>query len=282
MNSRMINVGFGNSVVASRVLLVVNPKSSPIKKLKDEAKLQKKLIDVTEGRKTRAILFSLRSNQKPSIFALPPLKNKMRTDMKGNLIIISAPSGTGKTTILKKIMPHLNGLTFSVSHTTRSPRQGEEDGKDYHFVNTDAFLALRDQGGFLEWAEVHGNFYGTSKNEVDATLEDGHDVFLDIDIQGARQVRTAAPDAISIFVSPPSWQEQEKRLNSRGTDSPETIALRLANAKAEMADVDLYDYVVMNDDLDTAARMFEAIILAMRAKNRRDVSGAPLNVPEGQ
>lgn len=202
--------------------------------------------------------------------------------MKGNLIIISAPSGTGKTTILKKIMPHLNGLTFSVSHTTRAPRQGEEDGKDYHFVNTDTFLALRDQGGFLEWAEVHGNFYGTSKNEVDATLEDGHDVFLDIDIQGARQVRTAAPDAISIFVSPPSWQEQEKRLNGRGTDSPETIALRLANAKAEMADVDLYDYVVMNDDLDTAARMLEAIILAMRAKNRRDVSGAPLNVPEGQ
>ncbi len=202
--------------------------------------------------------------------------------MKGNLIIISAPSGTGKTTILKKIMPHLQGLTFSVSHTTRTPRTGEENGTDYHFVSKDDFLKLRDQGGFLEWAEVHGNFYGTSKQEVEGRLAEGLDVFLDIDIQGARQVRQAAPDAISIFISPPSWQEQEKRLNGRGTDSPETIQLRLANAKAEMADVDLYDFVVINDDLDSAARLLEAIILAMRAKNRRTISGAPLHLPSGQ
>lgn len=202
--------------------------------------------------------------------------------MKGNLIIISAPSGTGKTTILKKIMPHLQGLTFSVSHTTRTPRTGEENGTDYHFVSKDDFLKLRDQGGFLEWAEVHGNFYGTSKQEVEGRLAEGLDVFLDIDIQGARQVRQAAPDAISIFISPPSWQEQEKRLNGRGTDSPETIQLRLANAKAEMADVDLYDFVVINDDLDSAARLLEAIILAMRAKNRRTISGKPLHLPSGQ
>jgi guanylate kinase len=199
--------------------------------------------------------------------------------MKGNLIIISAPSGTGKTTILKKIMPRLQGLTFSVSHTTRSPRLGEEQGKDYQFVSKDAFLALRDQGGFLEWAKVHDNYYGTSKKEVTDRLNQGIDVFLDIDIQGARQVRKAAPDAISIFICPPSWQEQEKRLTGRGTDSPETIALRLKNAKAEMADVDNYDYVVINDDLDSAARMLEAIILAMRAKNRRHLSGAPLCLP---
>lgn len=202
--------------------------------------------------------------------------------MKGNLIIISAPSGTGKTTILKKVMPHLQGLAFSVSHTTRAPRSGEENGKDYHFVSKDAFRTLRDQGGFLEWAEVHGNFYGTSKKEVADQLGQGLDVFLDIDIQGARQVRKAAPDAISIFISPPSWQEQKKRLIGRGTDSAETIELRLANAKEEMADVGLYDYVVMNDDLDTAARMLEAIILAMRAKNRRQISGAPLDLPDGQ
>lgn len=199
--------------------------------------------------------------------------------MQGNLIIISAPSGTGKTTILKKIMPHLQGLTFSVSHTTRAPRAGEVNGKDYHFVSKEAFVALRDQGGFLEWAEVHGNFYGTSRQEVATRVAQGLDVFLDIDIQGARQVRQAAPEAISIFISPPSWQEQQRRLTGRGTDSTETIALRLANAKAEMADVDLYDYVVVNDDLDTAARMLEAIILAMRAKQRRQISGAPLCLP---
>lgn len=202
--------------------------------------------------------------------------------MKGNLLIISAPSGTGKTTILKKIMPHLQGLTFSVSHTTRAPRSGEENGTDYHFISPDDFRALRDQGGFLEWAEVHGNFYGTSKKEVDARLNNGLDVFLDIDIQGARQVRQAAPEAISIFITPPSWQEQEKRLKGRDTDSDETIKLRLANAQAEMADVDLYDYVVMNDDLNTAARMLEAIILAMRAKNRRHLNGEPLDLPAGQ
>lgn len=200
--------------------------------------------------------------------------------MKANLIIISAPSGTGKTTILKKIMPHLQGLTFSVSHTTRAPRCGEENGKDYYFVSKEAFLDLRDQGGFLEWAEVHGNFYGTSKKEVAARLNDGIDVFLDIDIQGARQVRQAAPEAISIFICPPSWQEQERRLTERGTDCLDTIRLRLTNAKAEMADIGLYDYVVMNDDLDTAARMLEAIILAMRAKNRRHINGTPLCLPE--
>lgn len=202
--------------------------------------------------------------------------------MKGSLIIISAPSGTGKTTILKKIMPHLKGLTFSISHTTRAPRSGEENGKDYHFVSKDAFVALRVQDGFLEWAEVHGNFYGTSKKEVQERLDNGIDVLLDIDVQGARQVRKAAPDAISIFISPPSWQEQKKRLTGRGTDCAETIELRLANAKAEMADVGLYDYVVMNDDLDTAVGMLEAIILAMRAKNRRHSSGAPLELPTAQ
>ncbi|MDR9501859.1 MAG: guanylate kinase [Desulfurivibrionaceae bacterium] len=202
--------------------------------------------------------------------------------MKGNLIIISAPSGTGKSTLLQKVLPRLQGLTFSVSHTTRAPRQGEKDGREYHFVSREAFLALRDQGGFLEWAEVHGNFYGTSREEVAARVARGLDVFLDIDIQGARQVRQAAADAISIFISPPSWEEQEKRLMGRGTDSAETIRLRLANAKAEMAEAGFYDFVVVNDDLETAARMLEAIVLAMRAKNRRHVSGEPLCLPEGQ
>jgi len=199
----------------------------------------------------------------------------------GNLIIISAPSGTGKTTILKQIMARLDGLAFSVSHTTRPPRSGEEDGRDYHFVDKEGFVALRDDHGFLEWAEVHGNFYGTSRKEVADRQAMGQDVLLDIDIQGARQVRQAAPEAISIFIAPPSWQEQEKRLKGRGTDSAETIALRLANARAEMADVDFYDFVVVNDELETAARMLEAVILAMRAKTRRDHNGAPLSLPEG-
>ncbi len=201
--------------------------------------------------------------------------------MKGNLIILSAPSGTGKTTIVKKIMPHMERLTFSVSHTTRPPRQGEENGIDYHFTSKEQFQELINAGGFLEWAEVHGNFYGTSQEAVDQWLDQGYDVFLDIDVQGARQVNEAAPDAISIFITPPSWPEQERRLRDRGTDSDETIALRLNNAKKEMRDIDDYDFVIVNDELEQAAEMMKSVILAMRAMSRRDTTGTPLNIPDG-
>ena len=165
---------------------------------------------------------------------------------RGNLFIISAPSGTGKTTILKQVMSELERLVFSVSHTTRPPRANEVDGKDYHFVNRDVFKKMRAQGEFLEWAEVHRNFYGTSVSSVNSHLADGVDVVLDIDVQGARQIREVkAGDAVFIFIMPPSWDELEKRLTRRGTDSRETINLRLSNARKEMHEVDLYDYVII-------------------------------------
>ncbi len=193
--------------------------------------------------------------------------------MKGNIIILSAPSGTGKTTILKKVMPELGPISFSISHTTRAPRTGEENGVDYHFVDTDEFLHLKDQGDFIEWAEVHGNYYGTSVQSVLGLQAEGQDVVLDIDIQGARQVRKKLPESSSIFIIPPSWEEQEKRLRGRGTDDDETIHLRLDNAKKELSDIDLYDFVVVNDTIDKAAAMFKAIILSLRAKQRRLTSG---------
>lgn len=202
--------------------------------------------------------------------------------MKGNLIILSAPSGTGKTTIVKKIMPEVERLTFSISHTTRSPRAGEEDGVDYHFVSEEQFKELIAAGDFLEWAEVHGNYYGTSQQAAEEWLDQGYDVFLDIDVQGARQVRETAPEAISIFITPPSWPEQEKRLRERGTDDEETIGLRLNNAKGEMVDIDEYDFVIVNDDLEQAATMMKAVLLAMRAMSRRDISGTALLIPEGE
>lgn len=198
---------------------------------------------------------------------------------RGTLFVISAPSGTGKTTILKKVMSATGNLSFSISHTTRAPRAGEQDGVDYHFVDRDRFVAMRDQGAFLEWAEVHGNFYGTSRAAVDATLADGVDIVLDIDVQGCRQVREAAADAVSLFVVPPSWEELERRLTGRGTDSDETIRLRLANARHEMADVVHYDYVVVNDDLDKAVATMLAIIHAERSRHRRDAAGAPMSIP---
>jgi len=201
--------------------------------------------------------------------------------VKGNLIIISAPSGTGKTTILKKIFADLHGVTFSISHTTRAPRHGEKNGVDYHFVDHQTFAAMRTKNEFLEWAEVHANFYGTSKKEVEGHLAQGIDVFLDIDVQGARQVRQAAGSVgcCSIFIVPPSWEEQERRLTGRGTDSTETIALRLKNAKMEMRDASLYDYIIVNDTVEQAVDTLRAIIIAERSRTRRDRDGRPLSLP---
>ncbi len=185
----------------------------------------------------------------------------------GLLLVVSAPSGCGKTTILKQVMAKISGLEFSVSHTTRQPRVGERDGSDYHFVSKEDFIALRDQqpSGFLEWAEVHGNFYGTSRQNVEALLAAGKDVVLDIDIQGAEQVRKNA-EPVTVFISPPTLAELERRLRGRGTESPEDLAVRLANAEKEMAAAENYRYLIVNDELEQAVRDLQAIITAERRR----------------
>ena len=198
---------------------------------------------------------------------------------KGSLFVISAPSGTGKTTILKKIMDEVERLTFSVSHTTRQPRKGERDGVDYHFVDKPVFTRMREKGDFLEWAEVHGNYYGTSAGQVDKQLARGYDEVLDIDVQGARQVREIAVDAVTVFIAPPSWEEQKKRLSARGTDSAETIELRLANGRREMEDAHLYQYLIINKTVAEAADILRAIILARRSATRRSPDGLALQIP---
>ncbi|MDH4317027.1 MAG: guanylate kinase [Desulfobulbaceae bacterium] len=192
--------------------------------------------------------------------------------------IISSPSGGGKTTILKKVFSELPGLVFSVSHTTRPPRTGEMNGRDYHFVDVEEFTVIRDQNpsGFLEWAKVHDNFYGTSRKEVEKLLGEGVDVVLDIDIQGARQIKEAI-EAVSIFIAPPSLAELERRLRGRGTESEEVIALRLANAQREMAAAREYDYLVVNDSLSEAVETVRSIIIGERAKRRRGIAGIPFH-----
>ena len=198
----------------------------------------------------------------------------------GTLFVISAPSGAGKTTLLKRIMATVPSLGFSVSHTTRPPRPGERNGVDYHFVSREEFATMREAGAFLEWAEVHTNLYGTSKQAVAEKLASGVDVFLDIDVQGARQVKTAGElAAVFLFVAPPSWQELEQRLSGRGTESAETVQIRLANARKEMAEAHWYDYLIVNDDLTAATAMLQAVILAERCRGRRDASGAPVAIP---
>jgi guanylate kinase len=195
----------------------------------------------------------------------------------GILFVVSAPSGAGKTTILQKMMAGLPGLVFSVSYTTRGPRPGEQDGRDYHFISHEAFTLIRSRQpiGFLEWAEVHGNLYGTGREEVERLLGAGRDVVLDIDVQGAMQVRKTS-DPILIFIAPPSPAELESRLRKRGTETEATIALRLENARREMQYAEDYDYLIINDRLADAVDCLRSIVVAERCRRRRSSAGVPL------
>ena len=190
---------------------------------------------------------------------------------RGDLFIVSSPSGAGKTTLIRRVLgdPLLSPLYFSVSHTTRPPRLGEADGREYHFVQREEFLVLREADGFLESAEVHGSLYGTSRGEVEPRLSAGVDVLLDIDVQGARQVRSRIQDVVKIFVFPPGREVLESRLRARGTDAPEQVARRLAVAAREMAEFGEYDYAIINDRLERAADDLRAILLARRARSQR-------------
>ena len=198
----------------------------------------------------------------------------------GNLLVISAPSGAGKTTILKPVLKELANLSFSVSHTTRPPRSEEVDGQDYHFINLQKFEKIREANGFIEWAKVHDNFYGTSRQTISEQLAKGMDVILDIDVQGAMQLKKDADlPAIFIFIAPPSMQELEHRLSNRQTESPESLSLRLNNASQELLHAARYDYLIVNDVLEEAIATFKAIVIAQRSAGNRAIDGRPLNWP---
>lgn len=188
---------------------------------------------------------------------------------RGDLFVISAPSGAGKSTLCSRLMEKVPGLVFSVSHTTRAPREGEVHGRDYFFVSEDKFEQLAAQGAFLEWARVHGHFYGTSRKHVMEILSRGEDVILDIDVQGAAQVTEKFPGAVTIFILPPSWEVLEQRLLSRGSDDKETVRVRLRNALKEMEHVSNYAYTVINDQLDEATADLVAIVKAVRNRTPR-------------
>jgi guanylate kinase len=184
----------------------------------------------------------------------------------GQLFVISAPSGVGKTTLVRLLLQELPELRFSVSSTTRPPRPGEADGSDYHFIVKEVFLEGIEAGHFLEWAQVHGEYYGTDRRKVDEWLSAGKDVLLDIDVQGARQVRCVFPAACNIFILPPSWGLLEQRLQARGTESPAQMAVRLTAARREMQEAPWYDFVVVNDILEAAVADLAAIIRAAQCR----------------
>ncbi len=185
---------------------------------------------------------------------------------KGKTFIVSGPSGVGKSTVLKSLFEGRDDLYFSISATTREPREGEQDGVHYHFIDVKHFQDLIEADAFLEYAEYVGNFYGTPKKYVDKAMEDGKDVILDIEVQGALQVCNKRPETIRIFIAPPSWEELERRLKSRGTDSEEKIQKRLLRAKAELQTADVYDYFVINDSVERAVQEISAIMLAEHCK----------------
>lgn len=185
---------------------------------------------------------------------------------KGKVFIVSGPSGVGKSTVLRELFKGRDDLYFSISATTREPREGEEDGVHYHFIDAKRFQELIEADALLEYAEYVGNFYGTPKKYVDKAMNDGKDVILDIEVQGALQVKTKRPETVRIFIAPPSWDELERRLKGRGTDSEEKIRNRLLRAKAELQTADVYDYFVINDSVDRAVREINAIMLAEHCK----------------
>ena len=185
---------------------------------------------------------------------------------KGRAFIISGPSGVGKSTVLKSLIEKRKNLYFSVSATTRDARPGEVDGVHYHFLDVDTFRDWIAKDEFLEYAEFVGNFYGTPKKYVYAAMEEGKDVILDIEVQGAIQVFSKMPEVVRIFIAPPSWEELERRLTDRGTDSEDKIQKRLLRAKVELQPAHTYDYFVIKDSVENAVRELDAIMTAEHCK----------------
>lgn len=184
------------------------------------------------------------------------------TKRKGRLLVISAPSGTGKTTLCRLLMDQFKGISYSVSHTTRKPRAGEVHGTDYYFVSVEEFERMIANQELVEWAKVHDNYYGTSLGFIRQSIDQGRDILLDIDVQGAANIRAVYPEAVTVFIMPPSMEALRERLGKRGTDSPEVIETRIKNAVMEMEQKDLYRHVIVNDDLETAKNQLFFIVRA--------------------
>ncbi|MCG6980386.1 MAG: guanylate kinase [Deltaproteobacteria bacterium] len=180
----------------------------------------------------------------------------------GQLFVLSGPSGVGKSSLRENVRKKLPRLAYSISHTTRPPRHGEREGRDYHFVSEETFLTMRQGGSFVEWAFVHGNYYGTSADQLELQRRRAEDVLLEIDVQGARQVKMRFPHACFIFVLPPDRETLKERLLKRGTEEGDDLETRLENAMGELLEASWYDYLVVNDDLDEAVEALKTIILA--------------------
>lgn len=193
----------------------------------------------------------------------------MEKKSKGSIFIVSAPSGAGKTTLCRQIVKMVDNIKPSISFTTRQPRAGELPGEDYYFVKEEEFRAMIDRGDFVEWAHVHGNLYGTSKRRLEEFIDAGYDMLLDIDTQGARQIRQSFSNAVYIFILPPSMTELKHRLERRMSNSVEDMNRRMLRAVDEIKEYKMYDYVIVNDMLDASLKKLEAVIIAERLRSTK-------------
>jgi len=193
----------------------------------------------------------------------------------GNLFVVAAPSGAGKSSLVKSLLELDSHLVVSISHTTRKPRGQEQDGREYHFIDESTFRAMADAGEFFEWAEVHGNLYGTSRTEVRTRVAGGQDVVLEIDWQGALQIKQLFPNAVLIFILPPSYEELAQRLNRRGEDHPEVIEQRLMNARHEVAQAKHFDFVIINGLFETAVFDLKTVVHSQRLKYASQLRSKP-------
>jgi guanylate kinase len=191
--------------------------------------------------------------------------------MNGGIYVVSGPSGVGKSSIIREVMALLEGLAYSVSHTSRKPRPGEMDGREYHFVARDDFRRMIGQGGFAEWAEVYGDYYGTSILEVEQKIERGLDLIMDVDVQGAANIRSRFRDCVLIFVLPPSMDALAGRLKGRGADDEASMTRRLEKAAREMENASWYDYIIVNQELNRAADELASIVKAERCRSSRRI-----------
>ena len=282
--NRLIHIGFGNIVNTDKIIAIVSPEAAPIKRLVQKAKETGQAIDATQGRKTKAVLVMENSqamNDSNGSFCRHCFprqsreehrhcgrKRKKRTEKmqnKGILMVISGFSGAGKGTLVKKLLSEYDNYALSISMTTRQPREGEEDGREYFFRTREQFEENIAKNGFIEYAQYCGNYYGTPKAYVEEQMQAGKDVILEIEIQGAMKIKEQFPESLLLFVTPPSAEELQKRLVGRGTETADVIAQRLSRAYEESEGMDAYDYIVVNDDLDVCAAEVQKFVEA--AKN---------------
>lgn len=276
--NRLIHVGFGNIVNTDKIIAIVSPESAPIKRLVQKAKESGTAIDATQGRRTKSVL--VMENSQIVLSALLPetiagraqalwpdeeKRTVKKMQNKGILMVISGFSGAGKGTLVKKLLSEYDNYALSISMTTRGPREGEQDGREYFFRTREQFEENIAKNGFIEYAQYCGNYYGTPKAYVEEQMQAGKDVILEIEIQGAMKIKEQFPESLLLFVTPPSAEELQKRLVGRGTETADVIAQRLARAYEESEGMDAYDYIVVNDDLDECAAAVQKYVEA--AKN---------------